>query len=178
MLKLIKHPDPILDKSLPDFDFQNPIMDPKDLEEQMIGLMDQENGVGLAANQVGVEARVFVMKTENLQGVYTPFALFNPKIIVTDPEDELGEEGCLSFPGLFFKVTRPSHVVTEFFDRDGNQCIIRFDGTDARCFLHELDHLNGICFTSKISKTKLEFALKKQRKLLNGRTQRRASANI
>jgi len=170
MLKLITHPDPILDKTLPEFDFKNPLIDPKELEEQMIILMDQENGIGLAANQVGIEARVFVMKTSSLEGVHTPFALFNPKIIVTDPEEELGEEGCLSFPGLFFKLKRPSHVVTEFFDRDGNQCIIRFDGIDARCFLHELDHLNGTCFTSKISKTKLNLALKKQRKYKNGRT--------
>lgn len=170
MLKLITHPDPILDKTLPEFDFQNPLINPKELEEQMIILMNQENGIGLAANQVGVEARVFVMKTSLLEGVYTPFAVFNPKVIVTDPEEELGEEGCLSFPGLFFKLKRPSHVVTEFFDRDGNQCIIRFDGIDARCFLHELDHLNGTCFTSKISKTKLNLALKKQRKYKNGRT--------
>lgn len=170
MLKLITHPDPILDKALPEFDFKNPLINPKELEEQMIILMNQENGIGLAANQVGVEARVFVMKTSLLEGVYTPFAVFNPKVIVTDPEEELGEEGCLSFPGLFFKLKRPSHVVTEFFDRDGNQCIIRFDGIDARCFLHELDHLNGTCFTSKISKTKLNLALKKQRKYKNGRT--------
>jgi len=170
MLKLITHPDPILDKTLPEFDFKNPLINPKELEEQMIILMNQENGIGLAANQVGVEARVFVMKTSLLEGVYTPFAVFNPKVIVTDPEEELGEEGCLSFPGLFFKLKRPSHVVTEFFDRDGNQCIIRFDGIDARCFLHELDHLNGTCFTSKISKTKLNLALKKQRKYKNGRT--------
>ena len=178
MLKLVTHPNPVLDKILPEFDFKNPIVDPIELEEQMIILMDRENGLGLAANQVGIEARVFVMKTQQLDGVYTPFALFNPKIIVTDPEEELGEEGCLSFPGLFFKLKRPSHVVTEFFDRNGNQCIIRFDGIDARCFLHELDHLNGICFTSKISKTKLDLAIKKQRKLLNGRTQQRATINI
>lgn len=178
MLKLVTHPNPILDKVLPEFDFKNPVMDPKELEEQMVILMAQENGLGLAANQVNVEARVFVMKTSNLAGVYTPFALFNPKIVVTDPEEELGEEGCLSFPGLFFKLKRPSHVVAEFFDRDGNQCIIRFDGIDARCFLHELDHLNGICFTSKISKVKLDLAIKKQRKLLNGRAKQRITTDI
>jgi peptide deformylase len=178
MLKLITHPNPILDKSLPEFDFNNPVIDPRELEEQMVMLMAQENGIGLAANQVGVEARVFVMKTSKLEGVYTPFALFNPKIIVADPEEEIDEEGCLSFPGLFFKVKRPAHVVTEFFDRDGNQCIIRFDGIDARCFLHELDHLNGVCYISKISKPKLDLAVKKQRKLLNGRTKRRTTIDI
>jgi peptide deformylase len=168
MLKLIHYPNKILDKTLPEFDFNNPIIDPRDLEEQMVQLMIESNGVGLAANQVGLEARVFVMRTEKLQGVFTPFALFNPKIIVTDPEEEVEEEGCLSFPNLFFKVKRPSHVVAEFFDRDNNKCIIRFDGIDARCFLHELDHLNGVCFTDHISKLKLEMALKKQRKQ-NGR---------
>ena len=170
MLQLVKHPDPILRQKLVDFDFNNPIFDPKDLEEQMVILMAQEFGLGLSANQVGIDARVFVMQTQNLEGVYTPFAVFNPTILAVDSEEELGEEGCLSFPGLFFKVKRPSHVVAEFFDRDNNKCIIRLDGIDARCFLHELDHLNGICFTDKISKVKLELAIKKQRKLLNGRT--------
>lgn len=177
MLKLITHPDPILDKVMPEFDFNDPIMDPKQLEEEMVILMAQSNGIGLAANQVGLEARVFVMKTSELKGVYTPFALFNPKIIVNDPEEELGEEGCLSFPDLWIKVKRPSHVVAEFFDRDNNQCIIRFDGIDARCFLHELDHLNGICFTSKVSKLKLDMAIKKQRKI-NGRAKQRSSTSI
>ncbi len=177
MLKLIKHPDPILDKVMPEFDFNNPIMDPRQLEEEMVILMDQSNGIGLAANQVGIEARVFVMKTQKLDGVYTPFALFNPKIVVTDPEEETDEEGCLSFPDLWIKVKRPAHVVAEFFDRDNNQCIIRFDGIDARCFLHELEHLNGICFTSKVSKLKLDMAIKKQRKI-NGRAKQRSSANI
>ena len=169
MLKLVKHPDPILDKNLPEFDFDNPIMDPKDLEEQMVILMAESGGIGLAANQVGIEARVFVMQTQNLEGVYTPFALFNPKLITSSPEEELDEEGCLSFPNLFFKVKRSSHVIVEFFDRNNNKCIIRLDGIDARCFLHELDHLNGICFIEHISKLKLDLAIKKQRKL-NGRT--------
>lgn len=169
MLKLINHPNPILNQTMPDFDFENPIIDPKELEEQMVILMDQNKGLGLAANQVGVEARVFVMKTSQLSGVFTPFAVFNPKIIVLDPEEEVDEEGCLSFPNLFFKVKRPAHIVAEFFDRNNNKCIIRFDGIDARCFLHELDHLNGICFTNHVSKLKLDLALKKQRKI-NGRT--------
>ena len=177
MLKLIHYPNKILDKTLPEFDFNNPIIDPRDLEEQMVQLMIESNGVGLAANQVGLEARVFVMRTEKLQGVFTPFALFNPKIIVTAPEEEVEEEGCLSFPNLFFKVKRPSHVVAEFFDRDNNKCIIRFDDIDARCFLHELDHLNGVCFIEKVSKLKIDLALKKQRKQ-NGRTKQRATISL
>ena len=169
MLKLIHHPNDILKKVMPEFDFENPIMDPLEIEEQMIKIMAENNGRGLAANQVGLEARVFVMITENLKDVFTPFALFNPKIVAVSSEEDLDDEGCLSFPNLFFKVKRPSNIVVEFFDRNNNKCIIRLDDIDARCFLHELDHLNGVCFTDKISKLKLEMALKKQRKY-NGRT--------
>ena len=169
MLELVKHPNTILAETLPEFDFSNPIMDAKDLEEQMVQLMMYENGRGLAANQVGIRARVFVMKTENLKGVTTPFAVFNPKVIVKDDETIQDYEGCLSFPNLFLPVKRAKHIVVEFFDRDGNQCIIRLDDIDARCFLHELDHLNGVCFTDGMSKLKLDLAIKRQRKL-NGRT--------
>lgn len=177
MLKLITSPNPILNKVLPDFDFDNPVMDPYQMEEEMVRLMAEENGIGLSANQVGIEARVFVIMTRNLKGVTTPFAVFNPKIIGASEEMEDGEEGCLSFPGLFFNVKRHAHIIVEFFDRDKNPVIIRLDGIDSRCFQHELDHLNGVCFTSKISKLKLALALKKQRKR-NGRTQQRTTTSI
>lgn len=177
MLKLVTYPNEILSQNLKEFDFQNPVIDPRDLEAQMIQLMYAENGRGLSANQVGVDARVFVIKTEKLEGVHTPFAVFNPKIIAIGDDEELGEEGCLSFPGLFLKVKRPKNVVTEFLDRDGNTCIIRFDDIDARCFLHEYDHLSGVCFTDRISKLKLDLAIKKQRKL-NGRAKQRVATSI
>jgi peptide deformylase len=169
MLKLVTSPNPILNKQLPDFNFDNPVMDPYQLEEEMITLMAEQNGIGLAASQVGIEARVFTIMTRNLSGVTTPFAVFNPKIIVAGEEFEDAEEGCLSFPGLFFNVKRPAHIVVEFLDRDKNPVIIRLDGIDARCFQHEMEHLDGVCFTSKVSKLKLDLAIKKQRKR-NGRT--------
>lgn len=169
MLELVRYPNTILTESVPEFDFTNPVMNPKDLEEQMVQLMISENGRGLAANQVGLKTRVFAIKTAHLKGVTTAFAVFNPKVIAEDPEKLQDYEGCLSFPNLFLPVKRPKHIVVEFFDRDGNQCIIRLDDIDARCFLHELDHLNGVCFTDGISKLKLDLALKRQRKL-NGRT--------
>ncbi len=169
MLELVKHPADILKETLPNFDFDNPIMDPKILEEEMVKLMFSENGRGLSANQVGVRARVFVIKTEKLKNVTTPFAVFNPKVIAVDDEQVQDYEGCLSFPNLFLPVKRAKHIVVEFFDRDNNQCIIRLDDIDARCFLHELDHLNGVCFTDNVSKLKLDLAIKRQRKL-NGRT--------
>ena len=169
MLKLLTHPNEILNKKMPDFDFDNPVVDPRNLEEQMVKLMYEENGIGLAAPQCGIEARVFTIMTRNLSGVTEPFAVFNPKILATSEEEAQDYEGCLSFPNLMLPVKRPEHVVAEFLDRDKNTCIIRFDGIDARCFLHEYDHLEGSCFTSKVSKLKLDLAIKKQRKR-NGRT--------
>jgi len=169
MLKLVTHPDPILEKLLLDFDFSNPVVDPSVLEAEMIALMIKENGRGISANQVGIEARVFVIAPSNIEGVHTPFALFNPTVVAVSEEMELDYEGCLSFPNLFFKVNRPKSIVAEYFDKYNNKRIIELTGIDARCFLHELDHLNGICFTDRISKLKLDLAIKKQRKR-NGRT--------
>jgi len=177
MLNLIHYPNEILDKRLDDFDFSNPIIDPLTLEESMIALMAEENGIGLSANQVDVNARVFVMYPHNIKDVSTPFAVFNPKIIKVSQDLELEEEGCLSFPGLFFKVSRPKTILVEFLDRNNNQHIIELTGIDARCFMHELDHLDGICFIDRISRLKLDLALKKQRKY-NGRTKQRTSTGI
>lgn len=177
MLDLILYPNPILKETLNPFDFQNPIVDPKKLEEDMITAMIEHNGRGLAASQVGINARVFVIKTENIKEVFTPFAVFNPKIIAVSEDLIQDFEGCLSFPNLLLPVKRPENIVAEFLDRDANTCIIRFDGIDARCFLHELDHLNGVCFTDNISKLKLDLAIKRQRKL-NGRTKHRTAISI
>lgn len=169
MLKLVHHPNKILDEQLEDFNFESPIMDPAKLEEEMVTLMASENGRGLAANQVGIRARVFTIKTENIPEITEPFAVFNPTVLKISEDASLDYEGCLSFPNLFFTVSRPNAIIAEFFDRDNNKRIIEFNGIDARCFLHELDHLNGICFTDRISKMKLDLAIKKQRKR-NGRT--------
>ncbi len=177
MLKLIHQNDPILRETLLPFDFKNPVVDPRDLERDMIESMLEHNGRGLAASQVGINARVFVIKTENIKEVFTPFAVFNPTVLATSEELIQDYEGCLSFPNLLLPVKRPEHVVAEFLDRDANTCIIRFDGIDARCFLHELDHLNGVCFTNNVSKLKLDLAIKRQRKL-NGRTKHRTTISI
>lgn len=168
MLKLLLHPNPLLKEKLPDYNFDNQIIDPYDLEEQMVRLMLQENGRGLAANQVGVKARVIVIKTELLEGVNTPFALFNPILLEVDNELIQDYEGCLSFPNLFLPIKRSKTVVIQFLDRSKKEYIISLSGIDARCILHEIDHLNGICFTDGMSKLKLDLAIKRQRKL-NGR---------
>ncbi len=146
-------------------------LDPDQIEKNLVETMIASNGIGLAANQVGILKRVFSIKLQNHSDIKTPLAMFNPSVISQSSDEELGEEGCLSFPDLYLYVKRPKTIEAEYFDKSGKQCIITLSGIDARCFLHELDHLNGVCFTDKVSKLKLELALKKQRKL-NGRTKR------
>lgn len=177
MLKLINYPNDFLKKQLKEFDWNNPIMDPMQLEKEMIDLMIQENGIGLSASQVGLDAKVFVMKPKNVQGFKNPFAAFNPDIIAVSEDEISDKEGCLSYPDLYFHVKRPAKILVEFFDILKNKCTITLTDIDARCFQHELDHLNGICFTDKISKFKLNRAIQQQRKK-NGRTQQRTSISI
>jgi peptide deformylase len=169
MLNLILHPNPILDRLVPEFDFSNPVKDPTELEKDMISLMIEENGIGLAANQVGLESKVFAIKLQNVLDIQDPLVMFNPEVLEVSEEIEYEYEGCLSFPNLFLKVHRPKTILTKFFDKNNKECIIELTGIDARCFLHELDHLNGICFIDRVSRLKLEIATKRQRKL-NGRT--------
>ena len=144
---------------------------PENLENSLIELMIASNGIGLAANQVGVLKRVFTIQLQNHPVLTNPLAMFNPSIISTSETEELGQEGCLSFPDLWLEVKRPCNIEVQYFDKNAQECKIELSGIDARCFLHELDHLNGICFTEKVSKLKLYYAIKKQRKV-NGRTKR------
>jgi peptide deformylase len=138
--------------------------DAEKLEYDMIETMTKYNGIGLAANQIGLNKRVFVMGSEKAQGFPLPFALFNPRIIETSKEEILDYEGCLSFPGLYLNVKRPSWVVAEYQDSKGNVKEVRIDGYISKCFQHELDHLNGVCFVDKVSQLKLQLAMKKLRK--------------
>jgi peptide deformylase len=166
-MNLITYPNDILKRSMPEFDFSSNI-NPEHLEQDMIELMQKSRGIGLSANQVGIEARVFVMQPQKLDDK-RPFALFNPTLLEADDEETLDEEGCLSFPELFLYVKRPKKIKVQYVDKHQNICIIELIDIDARCFLHELDHLNGVCFTEKVSQMKLALAIKKQRKK-NGRT--------
>lgn len=164
MRKLVKSDDPVLKCLAEPWDFEKDT-DAAELEIDMVQTMVMSNGIGLAANQIGVAKRVFAIKLEN----QVPFCMFNPAITSHSKDSVDSEEGCLSFPDLFLKVKRYSTVTVEYLDRKGQKCIMELSGLDAKCFQHELDHLDGICFTSKISPLKLAMAIKKQRKR-NGRT--------
>jgi peptide deformylase len=162
MLKLVIAPDKILKTIAEEWQFQSEAdcVEAARIESEMITLMQIAHGRGLAANQVGLLKRVFVIQLEG----QNPIAMFNPSILNTSEIMQIGDEGCLSFPDLWLEVKRPSSIDAEYFDTQGNKCIITLTGIDARCFCHELDHLNGVCFTDGLSPLKLAMAIKKQRK--------------
>lgn len=167
-MNLILAPDPILTQLAQAWDFSVDT-DAEEVESEMICLMKISNGIGLAGNQVGLLKRVFVIKLNNHADRAEPFAMFNPRVISKSETLQTAAEGCLSFPELWLGVSRPNTVESEYFDKHGNACTITLTGIDARCFLHEIDHLNGVVFTEKVSQMKLMLARKKQRKY-NGRT--------
>ena len=134
------------------------------LEQSMIEFMLDNRGIGLAANQIGVAKQVFVMGSKNIPGFTEPFAIFNPKIIEASKEQILDQEGCLSYPGLYLYIKRPEWIVAEFQDSSGNFKEIKIDGYMAKCFQHEFDHLNGVCFVDRVSQMKLQLAMKKLNK--------------
>lgn len=138
--------------------------DAKQLESDMINFMLANRGIGLAANQIGISKRVFVMGSNDIADFPKPFALFNPKILETSVEHSTFKEGCLSYPGLWLNIKRPARIIAEYQDSDANTHTVEMDGYIARCFQHELDHLNGVCFVDIVSPLKLQLAIKKLRK--------------
>lgn len=168
-MNLIYSPDPWLEKKVEQFDFDK--LNAVEVAQEMVDIMTACGGIGLSANQVGLDAQIFVMKPY-LQEFKEPFAIINPVIEKVSVETELGPEGCLSHPDLFLQVTRPKKLVAKFLDADAKECIMTFSDIDARCFLHEYDHLQGIEFVDRVSRVKLDMAKKKRFKLRkkHGRT--------
>ena len=159
MLKLVQDPDPILKQKAEPWDFENHV-NAAVIEREMLEIMRASNGIGLAGNQVGLLRRVFVMKLQDGREL----GFFNPWILLGDNNFVSGEEGCLSFPNLWLKVARHNKITAAYLDNTNKKCIIELEGIDARCFQHELDHLDGITFTEYVSDLKLKMAKKKQRK--------------
>ncbi len=134
--------DPILTKKCREVKEMTPRL--KELVGDMLETMYEAQGVGLAAPQVGVLRRIVVIDVGE-----GPIVLVNPKIVTQDGEQE-GNEGCLSVPGKAGVVVRPNHVVAEGFDENMNPVTI--EGTEllARAICHELDHLDGVMYTTRV----------------------------
>ena len=156
---LVPENDPILREYLPEFDFKNPPVNPAEFASSLIETCKKYNGIGLSANQCGFRYRVFVMGAKN-----EFVAFFNPKIKMKSNEDAHMEEGCLSFPLLGLMITRPAEIMVEYQDFKGEIRNIQLSGISARCFQHELDHMNGILYTDRAKSMALQSGLKKRAK--------------
>ena len=160
-LPLYDENHPMLKVQIPEykFDLPNPLMEM--LVKRLKMTMKLYGGIGLSANQCGVFERVFVIGTDHFQ-----IACINPRIIGQAPSTIKAEEGCLSFPGLHVKLDRPDWVEVEFTNEMGELKQMRLEGITARCFQHELDHMNGIRMIDHIGPVALQMARKKQEKII------------
>ena len=156
---LVPPDHPALYKILPHFDFENATINPAEFASTLVETCKKHNGLGLSANQCGFEHRVFVMGSDEEYVAY-----FNPRILSVRGESHM-EEGCLSFPFLNLRINRPAEVDVEYEDFTGVKHTKTFNGITARCFLHELDHMNGMLYTSRVKPLALKFGLKKLDKI-------------
>ena len=152
---------PMLSIPIPEFTGKVPIASMTHLVKRLKMTMKLYSGLGLAANQCGIKERVFVIGTEQFQLV-----CINPKVIAQSETIVKDNEGCLSFPAFFIHVSRPEWIEVEFTDETGETKQTKLEGLTARCFLHELDHLNGIKFTSYVGAVAMQQAKRKQEKLI------------
>jgi peptide deformylase len=130
-------------------------------EQDLIHLMIHSHGMGLAANQIGITKRFFAMGHESFDVFKKPAIIYNPVLVNAEEDQELGQEGCLSFPGVWVQVNRSRAVMVRYQNNKGEFLLSRLEGLEARCFQHELDHLDGITFNKRVSKLKWDMAQQK-----------------
>lgn len=134
--------------------------------DDMLQAMYNHQGIGLAANQVGLLNRVLVMDVAQREGSTEkkPVFMVNPEITWESEEHSVYEEGCLSIPGQFAEITRPVSVRVKYLDYLGKQNEILAENMLARCVQHEIDHLNGVLFVDYLSSLKRNMMLRKVEK--------------
>jgi len=144
------------------------------LAKYMVHVMEKTGGVGLSANQVGVDWSMFVMRWPPSDA--DPGGdriIVNPSIVDAAGKEVLYEEGCLSFPGLYFWLSRPATVQVTYQNEKAEEIQEEFSGWPARIFQHEYDHMQGKTFKSRASKLKLDRAEKKRNKMIRTLVQNR-----
>jgi peptide deformylase len=159
--KLLDENHPFLKQPIPEYKGILPSTPMDVLVKRLKMTMKLYGGIGLSANQCGVQSRVFVLGVDDFF-----IACINPKVVDQSPNLVKDNEGCLSFPGLFLNLERPEWIEVEFAEPSGDVVRARLDGITARCYLHELDHMNGVRFVEHAGPTALNVARRKQQKLI------------
>lgn len=157
--EILNYDNPILRKTMPVFDFS--LEDPIDLASKLKAAMNPKIAFGLAAPQIGIETRAFIMRSETEY-----FYVFNPEILWKSSEMIKEKEACLSDRYLVAQVNRPKKIEVLFYTEKGEKVQMFLEDIAARIFLHEYDHLNGILFTDHVKPLALKFARNKQNKVL------------
>ena len=157
---LVQENDSILTKKVDQFKFEDTSIDLIELTEQMFAFMWESGGIGLAAPQVGLEVRLFLMQIDE-----EPFVCINPEIIERGENQIIHEEGCLSFPKLYLRIKRATDIEVQFWNENGEKQNRKLNGLASRCFQHELDHLDGITFDQKVSRVILSMARRRRLKI-------------
>ncbi len=143
ILEIKKYPNPVLRKKCQEV---TEITDEiRNLSQDMKETVEQKDGLGLAAPQIGELKRIIIIQTAN-----GPEVFINPKITRKSKGTEIREEGCLSFPGLFLKIKRAGEIEMEFLNLRGEKKEMKAGGLSARIFQHEIDHLDGILLIDRI----------------------------
>lgn len=130
------------------------------LAQAMHDTMQAADGVGLAANQVGVLKRLFTFAAPNDDGATMRGSIVNPVLVERSTDEENGEEGCLSLPQLFYPVLRPQQIVVEYQRLDGTPDTLELTGFLARVWMHEMDHLDGVLFIDHLAQHDRQAAMK------------------
>jgi len=161
--KILLHPDPRLKKTCEPVTTIDASL--RKLAEDMLETMYNAPGVGLAAPQLGILKRLFVMDIAAKEAEPEPCILFNPRISWASDDLNTHEEGCLSIPEFYGDVTRPDKVRMVYLNIDGKEVEDEFEGLGATCVQHELDHLNGRLFIDYLSAVKRGMITNKMKKL-------------
>lgn len=171
LLNIKKYPEPVLRKRSEEIgEITEEI---KNLVFDMIEILKESGGMGLAAPQVGELKRIIIInpveeRTREEEGDKGYEVFINPKITSKSRETEIMEEGCLSFPGIYLNIRRPKMIEFESLDINGNKVRLKADGLSARIFQHEIDHLNGVLIIDRINffqkmKTLIRFKIKSRK---------------
>lgn len=123
----------------------------RELAHDMLKTMYSSDGIGLAAPQVAVNKQLIVVDTDPENAAAPPVVLINPKVIRTSKEVCTDKEGCLSIPGVYLDVVRPTAIEVSFKDENGRPQRLQAADLLARCILHEMDHLTGVMFVDRVS---------------------------
>lgn len=165
-LSLVSGDDPILHSPCNPADITaSAYLENRSLVETMLKICELRKGYGLSANQVGLSKRLFVLYVSS-NSFNIDLAYFNPEVLKLAETSSVMEEGCLSYPFIEVKISRPDWVILQWFDINGNNKRATFHGMTARVILHEMDHLNGITIFDHLSPLESRLAREKQRKLL------------